>query len=271
MSEVLDRIEKRHQDNLIRLRGMRPMDDTFMRCLFKDNIELTEMVLRIILNKSDLSVTKVETQADLKRVTGARSICLDAAATDAEGVKYDIEVQRASDGARPERARYHSSVMDIENLDAGQEFEELPTTYIIFITEKDIFGKGKPLHVIESVDITTGELFNDRKHIVYVNGSYEGDSDIGKLMHDFRCSDPDEMCYDLIRKKSKYLKESEEGVLHMCQIMEDALKQEARESRERTTIECIKKMMQNLRLTAVQAMEALDIPEAEQKAYLKMI
>ena len=80
---------------------MRPMDDTFMRCLFKDNVALTELVLRIILNKKDLSVTKIETQADMKRVTGARSICLDAAATDSEGVKYDIKVQRASDGARP--------------------------------------------------------------------------------------------------------------------------------------------------------------------------
>ena len=104
MANVESRIiEKRHQDNLIRIRGMRPMDDTFMRCLFKDNIELTELVLRIILNKKDLSVTKVETQADMKRVTGARSICLDAAATDSEGIKYDIEVQRANDGARPDR------------------------------------------------------------------------------------------------------------------------------------------------------------------------
>ena len=82
-------------------------------------------------------------------MTGARSICLDAAATDAEGVEYDIEVQRASDGARPKRARYHSSVMDVENLDAGQEFEELQTTYVIFITEKDVFEKGEPYYIIE--------------------------------------------------------------------------------------------------------------------------
>lgn len=260
-------IEKRHQDNLIRLRGMRPMDDTFMRCLFKDNIELTELVLRIILSKKDLSVTKVETQADMKCVTGARSICLDAAATDSEGIKYDIEVQRANDGARPERARYHSSVMDIENLDAGQEFEELPTTYIIFITEKDVFGKGESCYIIESVNITTGELFNDRKHVIYVNGSYEGDSDIGKLMHDFRCSNPDDMYYDLVKTKTKYLKESEEGVLHMCKIMEEALEQEARETR----VIDIKNLMEEMRMSAEQAMKALRIPQDEQATYAKLI
>ena len=31
--------------------------------------------------------------------------------------------------------------MDIEALNAGQEFEELPETYMIFVTESDFFGK----------------------------------------------------------------------------------------------------------------------------------
>ena len=260
-------IEKRHQENLERLRGMRPMDDTFMRCLFKDNIELTELVLRIILSKQDLSVTQIETQADMKRVTGARSICLDAAATDAVGTKYDIEIQRATDGARPKRARYHASVLDIENLDAGHEFEELPTTYTIFITENDVYAKGEPVYIIESINITTGELFDDCKHIIYVNGAYEGDSEIGKLMHDFRSSDPEDMYYDVLKRKSEYLKNSEEGVMHMCKIMEEALEQEARETR----VVDIRNLMEEMKLTAEQAMKALRIPQNEQDSYKKLI
>ena len=108
--------EKRHQEDLDRLRSFRPMDDTFMRGLFKENLPLAELVLRIITGKPDLILTKCETQADMKRVTGARSICLDAYATDSAGKKYDIEVPRADNGADPHRARYHSSVMDVENL-----------------------------------------------------------------------------------------------------------------------------------------------------------
>ena len=82
--------EKRHQEDLDRLRSFRPMDDTFMRGLFKENLPLAELVLRIITGKPDLILTKCETQADMKRVTGARSICLDAYATDSAGKKYDI-------------------------------------------------------------------------------------------------------------------------------------------------------------------------------------
>ena len=46
--------EKRHQEDLDRLRSFRPMDDTFMRGLFKENLPLAELVLRIITGKPDL-------------------------------------------------------------------------------------------------------------------------------------------------------------------------------------------------------------------------
>ena len=102
--------------------------------LFKDNLPLAELVLRIITGKQDLVLLSCETQADMKRVTGVRFICLDAYATDSAGKKYDIEVQQSDTGADPHRARYHSSVMDVENLDETQDYRELPDTYVIFIT-----------------------------------------------------------------------------------------------------------------------------------------
>ena len=168
-----------------KLERLRPIDDDFMRCLFRENIPLTPFVLRIITGKKDLIITDVDTQADMKRLVGARSICLDAYGTDDEGRKYDMEVQRADKGAGVHRARYHSSAMDIDNLDAGQEYDELPETYTIFITENDIYGKGLPFYPVERVNLATGEPFGDGEHILYVNGAYRGDDDIGRLMHDF--------------------------------------------------------------------------------------
>ena len=76
--------QKRQQD-LERLRRLRPIDDDFMRCLFKDNRPLAELVLRIITGKPDLVITEFQTQKDMKRLAGARSICLDASGTDADG------------------------------------------------------------------------------------------------------------------------------------------------------------------------------------------
>lgn len=214
------RKEREHQEDLQRLRGFRPIDDDFMRSLFKKNKELVQLVLRIITGKPDLQVESFETQADMKRVTGARTVCLDAYATDTTGKKYDIEIQRADRGAGPHRARYHSSVMDIENLDKGEQFEALPDTYTIFITEKDFFGEKEPIYQIQRMNLTTGKSFGDGAYILYVNGEYRGDSDVGKLMHDFNCTDASDMQIDLLAQRTRYLKETPEGVSEMCKEME---------------------------------------------------
>ena len=213
--------DKQHQEDLQRLRLLRPIDDDFMRCLFKDNIPLAEFVLRIITDKSDLIITDCETQKDMKRLAGARSICLDAYGMDSAGKKYDLEVQRQDKGADPHRARYHSSVMDIENLHSGQEFRELPDTYTIFIIEKDFYGQGKAVYPIERINLATGKSFEDGEHILYVNGEYRGDSAIGKLMHDFNCTKADDMNFELMANRTRYLKENPKGVSEMCKIMED--------------------------------------------------
>ena len=224
--------EKRHQEDLDRLRSFRPMDDTFMRGLFKENLPLAELVLRIITGKPDLILTKCETQADMKRVTGARSICLDAYATDSAGKKYDIEVQRADNGADPHRARYHSSVMDVENLDEKQDYKELPDTYIIFITENDYYKAGEPVYTIQNMNLTLNRPFNDGAHILYVNGEYRDDSEIGRLMHDFNCTSADEMNFELLAERTRYLKENPKGVSEMCKVMEDLRVESYTEGRE---------------------------------------
>ena len=215
-------LERRfHEEDLQRLRGFRPIDDTFMRCLFRDDLPLAEYVLRIILGRDDLRLTHMETQRDLKRLLGARSLCLDVHGVDSENRQYDIEVQRADSGARPARARYHASAMDIEALDAGQEFEALPETYVIFITERDFFGSGLGLYPIERMNIALGTPFDDGAHILYVNGQYRGGDPLGQLMHDFLCNDPNDMLCAPMAERSRYYKENPKGVGEMCKAMED--------------------------------------------------
>ena len=253
--EILTVTDKQHQEDLQRLRGLRPIDDDFMRCLFKDNIPLAEFVLRIITDKQDLIITDCETQKDMKRLAGAHSICLDAYGTDADGKRYDLEIQRQEKGADPHRARYHSSVMDVENLRSGQEFRELPDTYTIFITEKDFYGKGMPIYPIERINLATDKPFEDGEHILYVNGQYRGDSDIGKLMHDFNCSSADDMNFELMAERTRYLKENPKGVEEMCKVMEDM--------RNESLKEVAKRMLSDGMLTLEKISEYVGLPLEE--------
>ena len=276
MYETEEARRTRHrQEDLARLRGLRPIDDDFMRCIFRDNIPLAQLVLRILTGKDDLVVTELETQKDLKRLVGARSLCLDCYASDSAGKKYDLEIQRSSKGADAHRARYHSGAMDVENLDAGQAFEELPDTYTIFITEEDAIGEGLPCYQIERMNISTGKAFNDGSHILYVNGAYRGNTEIGKLMHDFSCWDPAEMNYELLKDATKYYKETQEGVEYMCKAFEE-VRAEGRvegrvEGRQEKELSNVRTLMETMSLTAQQAMDALRVPAEEQAKYAKML
>ena len=257
--------EQQHQEDLQRLRDLRPIDDDFMRCLFKNNIPLAEFVLRIITDKPDLVITGCETQKDMKRLAGARSICLDAYGTDSTGKKYDLEIQRQEKGADPHRARYHSSVIDVENLHSGQEFKELPDTYIIFIIEKDFYGKGEPVYPIERINLATGKSFEDGEHILYVNGEYRGESDLGKLMHDFNCTRADDMNFELMADRTRYLKENPKGVNEMCRIMEDMRNESLKEGIKEGAINTAKRMLADGMLTLEKIAEYAGLPLDEVK------
>lgn len=80
-------------------------------------------------------------------------------AVDGNGKIYNIEIQRSNAGADRKRERYNSSIIDANILDVGKEYEKLPESYVIFITENDVLEKGKPIYHINRYIEETGELF----------------------------------------------------------------------------------------------------------------
>ena len=216
--------EEQHQKDLETLEKLRILDDTLMREVFRTNLELAQFMLRIIIGKPDLVLTKEETQYDLQHLFGSRSITLDVFGEDSDGKQYDCEVQIADDGANAHRARYHSAAMDVDNLKIREDFRSLPDTYVIFITENDVWGEGQPIYLIDRINTTTGKHFDDGEHIIYVNRAYDNKddtSDLAKLIHDFRCKKADEMVLTPFADIMKFLKETPKGVDRMCKIMEE--------------------------------------------------
>ncbi len=76
-------------------------------------------------------------------------------------------------------------------------------------------------------------MFGDGSHILYVNGKYRGNDEVGKLMHDFSCTDPDDMNYEALAKRARYFKRDEEGVAAMCKMLEDMRNEAAREAAQK--------------------------------------
>ena len=120
-----EQIAYKHEQDLERLRAFRLMDDDFMTACFDGSPESVELVLRIILNKPDLCVLDVKVQYFIKNLL-KRSVSLDVLATDTDGRKYNIEIQRSDKGAGAKRARYNSSMIDAKSMEKSTGFDELP-------------------------------------------------------------------------------------------------------------------------------------------------
>ncbi len=212
------------------IENFRLMDDTFMSKCFENAPECIELILQIIIGKKDLKVVKSQTEYPIKSLQG-RGVRFDVFARDSEGREYDIEIQRAKDGAEPKRARYNSALMDANALKSSEDFGKLRDTYVIFITENDMMGEGRDYYSYQRRDDETGKQLCDGTHIIYVNGATQSTTDIGKLMHDMRCRDAAEMYFEILKKRVSQFKNSDEGRRIMCKAVEEFAERRAAESK----------------------------------------
>lgn len=189
-----------------------------MRNVFKQR-ECLEYVLQVIMEKQDLKVIDQIIQKDYKNLQG-RSAIMDCVARDSEGKQFDVEIQQDNEGASPKRARYHIGLMDMNTLNPGQDFDELPESYVIFITRDDILGYGFPIYHIDRHIKEADDSFQDEAHIIYVNSRKQEDTELGRLMHDLHCKNADEMHSPVLAKRVHELKDTQKGVELMCHEME---------------------------------------------------
>lgn len=233
--------ERKHEEDLRRIRDFRLMDDNFMSKVFEDK-PCAEFLLRIILNRDDLKVKEVHGQHDLNNIQG-RSVRLDILALDHENRAYNVEVQRSDSGAVAKRARYNSGLLDANLTRKGDAYDALNETYVIFITEKDVLRGGLPIYHINRIIEETGKPFGDDAHIIYVNSQIKDETALGKLMHDFTCTDPDDMNYPVLAQRVRYFKEDTKGVATMCRAFEEVREESAREAKHEQAIESAKTML----------------------------
>lgn len=232
--------EQLKEETLAKIASFKIMDDTFMTAFFNEKPELAEFVLRIILNMEHLKVKSSKVQKVLKSIQG-RSITLDINAIDDNGRECDIEFQQENKGAKPKRARFHSSMIDSNALLPGDDFEKLPESYVIFITSEDYFELGLPIYTIDRyIKEADMKLFGDDEHIIYVNGDNTEDTPLGKLVHDFKCINPKDMYFKQIADRTDQLKNTEGGREEVYKIMEEISSENVRQEQYQIAMELIK-------------------------------
>ena len=101
--------------------------------------DILKPVLESILRFKIAKVEPVDLQKAFDVRYGSHGIRLDVYAADAENSRFAVEMQAQEKYNVLKRSRYYHSVMDIDELLRGQDYDELKDNYVIFICVYKLF------------------------------------------------------------------------------------------------------------------------------------
>ncbi len=139
----------------------------FNRVMCEENVR--RRVIRAALGIEAGEITYLNYEQAYEPGYDSRSVRMDVVAKES-GRIYDIEMQCDNEPALGRRMRYYQSVLDMEALERGEQFDRLPESFIVFVCCSDAFGLGLPAYTFERMcsevpDISVG----DGSHWVVLN------------------------------------------------------------------------------------------------------
>ena len=143
--------------------------------------ELLERLLHIKIEKVEFP----ELQKTISNFYESKGIRLDVYVKDSDKI-FDIEIQNNSEINLPRRTRYYQSMLDMDNLLKGEDYDNLKESFIIFLCQFDPFSHNLPCYTfvntcrekksLELKDGTTKVFFNSTAY------SQEQDVEISALL-----------------------------------------------------------------------------------------
>ena len=145
------------------------MDDYMFYAVMK-RPDLLKKLLELILGIKITDLIYTKGQETMKEGYDSRGIRLDVFVKDNTGRWYNIEAQTTDKKDIPKRARYNQAVVDVDTLKPGNNFNDLPESYVIFITSFDPHGKDECLYWFETRERKHKDLlFGDGVNRVILN------------------------------------------------------------------------------------------------------
>ncbi len=199
------------------IKKLRPIDDVMFAAIAKD-ADVCEEIIRTILQNNDIKVISVNTQYEIRNIYG-RSVILDALCDLGDGRKCNIEVQKSDNDNHIKRMRYNRACITADTSQTGTGFEEIPDVICIYITDFDIFKKGRTTYYTGECIIGTGELIDDGSVNVYVNTKVNDESMIAELMQCFIREYPDDANFPKLSARINEIKNTNGGRSGMCDLI----------------------------------------------------
>ena len=149
--------------------------DNFIFCkVMEDNPDVCKELLEMLLEIKIDRIEKPVSERNFKVDFDSKGIRFDVYVKDGTGRCFDIEIQTANFTNLSKRARYYQGLMDVDNAQAGADYDVLKESYVIFLCLGDPFKKGLPVYTfsyrakednsLQMNDGTTNIFFNAKEY-----------------------------------------------------------------------------------------------------------
>ena len=262
--------------------------------LFQKIMRNKRICQKIIERLLDIQVRDIVYQEEEKSIDvrlDSKSIRLDVYVNDENGTVFNIEMQTTRDMYElAKRTRYYQAMIDIDLLEKGQKYRVLNDTYIIFICSFPIFDGQRHKYTFRNICMENyGIELNDgatklflstkgqmddvsrplKNFLDYVDGRQPAD----ELLQEINAEvDIAKRCDEWRREYMTFLIEKElYGEQARAEGRAEGRVEGRIEGRAESKLESIQSLMKNMKWSAQQAMQALNIPVDEYDKYLAMI
>ncbi len=155
--------------------------DDFMFGKVMEDKELCRDVLECLMQRPIGELTEVQTQKEFRYTSDGKPIRLDVYNEDEQGVIYDAEMENLNNKTvefheLPKRSRFYQGSIDIDFMNKGNSYKELPESNILFVCTFDPYKKGLCQYSFrERCDEDHEIELGDGTRKVYYNCTYQGD------------------------------------------------------------------------------------------------
>ena len=112
--------------------------------------------LELLLHIKIADISYIEAEQTLDPYYDSRGIRLDIKVVDEHNTHYNLEMQvtnpinkLTNESLLPKRTRYYQAMLDVDMLQKGQDFDELPPSFIIFVCPFDCFNAGQRIYTFK--------------------------------------------------------------------------------------------------------------------------
>ena len=126
--------------------------------------ELCKRLVGSIMQQDIEDIVYIETEKTLQPYYDSRGIRLDVILADDNHTRYNLEMQarnvisKAGVALLPKRTRYYQSVIDMDMLKQGENFDQLNPLVLIFICTFDFYKEGRYVYTFKSRCLENLEL-----------------------------------------------------------------------------------------------------------------